>query len=130
MIDEKKPIKEIEKRINFWKDRAATEESEFGAKLKMVMAAEATKILDMVNNQPKVGEWIPCSERPPEYTSNYLVTVMIGSPFGAYKEVRSAIYNTKTGWCVYKSADEIANVIAWAESPKPWEGEEDESGIR
>ena len=88
------------------------------------------EIIKYVQKMPKVGEWIPCSERLPKYTSNYLVTVMIGSPFGSYKEVRSAIYNTKTGWCVYESADEIANVIAWAESPEPWKGEEQNDTTR
>lgn len=77
-----------------------------------------------INAQPKVGEWIPCSERLPEDTSNYLVTVMIGSPFGAYKEVRSAIYNIKTGWYVYKNTDEVVAVIAWKEPSEPWEGAE------
>ena len=129
MIDEKKLIEEIRKRRDYWESKAA-EYDEAGERYEYLMdvcdgkATELTATLSIINEQPKVAEWIPCSERPPEYTSNYLVTVMIGSPFGAYKEVRSAIYNTKTGWCVYESADEIANVIAWAESPEPWKGEE------
>ena len=71
-----------------------------------------------------VDRWIPCSERLPEYTSNYLVTVIIGSEFGAFKSVRSAIYNIKTGWHIDKENNEIIlDVIAWKELSKPWEGE-------
>lgn len=82
-------------------------------------------IRELVKRQQKVDEWIPCNKQLPKYTSDYSVTVMIASPFGAFKTVRSALYNIKTGWCIDKRSDEIiSDIIAWKEPSAPWEGEE------
>ena len=54
MIDEKKLIEDIEKEI------------EFAVKCNMPdMVAGMRQIASIIENQPKIGEWIPCSERLP-----------------------------------------------------------------
>ena len=55
MIDEKKLIEDIEKEI------------EFAMKCNMpAMVAGMRQIASVIEEQPKIGEWIPCSERLPE----------------------------------------------------------------
>ena len=129
MIDEKKLIEEIEKRINFWKNRAATEESEFGAELKMVMVAEATKILDMVNEQPKVGEWIPCSERLPEPYDMVNITAKMPDHKEALVYMGS-IDGSKQWYILGVTNPNDYNVTAWMPLPEPWEGEEQNDTTR
>lgn len=71
MIDEKKLIEEIKKRRDYWESKA-DEYDEAGERYERMMdvcdgkAAELIVILSMIEEQPKVGEWIPCSERLPE----------------------------------------------------------------
>lgn len=57
---------------------------------------EINNIIDIIDAQPKVGEWIPCSERLPEDGATVLATV---------------------------SDDKI---LAWQPLPEPWKGERDE----
>ena len=71
MIDEKKLIEEIKKRRDYWESKAA-EYDEAGERYEYLMdvcngkATELTATLSIINEQPKVAEWIPCSERLPE----------------------------------------------------------------
>lgn len=58
MIDEKKLITYLEKERNYWLRSTAPYSLEV-----MCMCSD---IIDFVSEQPKVGEWIPCSERLPE----------------------------------------------------------------
>ena len=80
-----------------------------------------------LEEQPRVGQWIPCSE-PPKYTGDYLVTVGINRyGFGMYDEVRTANYNTVyEKWTVHEDWENAigTNPIAWMPLPKPYkEGE-------
>lgn len=71
MIDEKKLIEEIRKRRDYWESKAA-EYDEAGERYEYLMdvcdgkATELTATLSIINEQPKVAEWIPCWERLPE----------------------------------------------------------------
>ena len=71
MIDEKKLTEEIRKRRDYWESKAA-EYDEAGERYEYLMdvcdgkATELTAALSIINEQPKVGEWIPVSERLPE----------------------------------------------------------------
>ena len=71
MIDEKKLIEDIEKEFE-------------GVCVYDVTASTAIRdFVEIVDKQPKVGEWIPCSERLPEEYENVLCStcdgdVMIG----------------------------------------------------
>ena len=65
MIDEKKLIEDIEKEI------------EFAMKCNMpAMVAGMRQIASVIENQPKIGEWIPCSERLPEESGTYIVNAI------------------------------------------------------
>lgn len=75
--------------------------------------------------------WIPCSERLPEYTDNYNVTVGIGSMLGYFEEVRTYRYEIFNGknpyrkWIIPNNANEIVNVIAWQNLPTKYSESED-----
>lgn len=121
MIDENKLIAEMEK-LPFIHGRYDKK----NAPPDFISGVESMyeMISELIKRQPKVDEWIPCNKQLPRYTSDYLVTVMTASPFGAFKAVRSAIYNIKTGWHIDKEDNEIiSNVIAWKVAPKSWNGE-------
>ena len=80
-----------------------------------------------LEEQPRVGEWIPCSE-PPEYTGDYLVTVGINRDgLGMSDEVRTANYNTfYESWTVHEDWRNAigTNPIAWMPLPPAYkEGE-------
>lgn len=61
-------------------------------------------------------EWIPCSERLPEKYGEYLITTTyLDEPYVTTDEYFSY------GW-----DDWGRDVVAWAERPKPWRGENDE----
>ena len=65
MIDENKLIEDIEKEI------------EFAMKCNMpAMVAGMRQIASIIENQPKIGEWIPCSERFPEESGTYIVNAI------------------------------------------------------
>lgn len=61
-------------------------------------------------------EWIPCSERLPEKYGEYLITTTyLDEPYVTTDEYFSY------GW-----DDWGRDVVAWAETPKPWKGKNDE----
>lgn len=69
-----------------------------------------------INVQPKVGEWIPCSERLPEDELDVEITYRggmrgVGFYMGGYWR------STVTGMAI--------DVIAWKEPSEPWEGEDE-----
>lgn len=78
------------------------------------------EILDLIDEQPKVGEWIPVEERLPKHYGQYLITA-INDCGGVYMDV--SYYDSQ-----YKSfspdgvEDDIA--IAWMDLPKMYEVKE------
>ena len=107
MIDEKKLITYLEKERNYWLRSTVPHSFEV-----MCMYSD---IIDFVNEQPKVGEWIPCSERLPEDELDVELTYRggmrgVGFYMGGYWR------STVTGMDI--------DVIAWKEPSEPWEGEE------
>lgn len=76
---------------------------------------EINNIIDIINEQPKVGEWIPCSERLPEDDLDVEVTIKDG--------LRDIGYYMHGCWRCRVSGLNI-DVIAWKEPSEPWEGEE------
>ena len=75
---------------------------------------------------PSVQQWIPCDERLPMQTGEYLVTVHYRN-WGYFVDVfgyTPTVYgwydpdNTDFDWSPY--------VIAWMPLPDPWKGEKDE----
>lgn len=149
MIDEKKLIEEIRKRRDYWESKAA-EYDEAGPKYEYLMdmcdgkATELTATLSIINEQPKVAEWIPCSERLPEEEDTCGVVVLAPSrkedrrshplpvpaalrhpaPFVevTFKGGMRGVGYYMNG-CWHSPVTELAiDVIAWKEPSEPWEG--------
>ena len=124
MIDEKKLIEEIQDAINC--DRYE------GYK----PAAVLFEMWDIIKDQPKVGEWIPCSERlPGEEAEQYIRDVYNGKGSLYPCLVTYQIPNHKR-ICIgefYYDIDEKCFInhegreeiycLAWQPLPEPWEGE-------
>lgn len=78
-------------------------------------------LAEVIANLPKVGEWIPCSERLPEDTKTKAITFADGSVDAGY-------YSEEKWWCVGDSTNlevvKTENVIAWKPLPPAYkEGE-------
>lgn len=128
MIDEKQLIKDMKKlkrHYDFFYKKGRSEIDD------VVKSASDTLFKDVIKTaqeQPKVGEWIPCSEYLPENKVNpisndyyeYPVTV----DFNGTLDVRYYKFGDGHWWHGGKCMDDY--VIAWIPRPEPWEGEEDE----
>lgn len=134
MIDEKKLIEDIEKEI------------EFAMKCNMPdIVAGMRQIASVIENQPKTGEWIPCSERLPDDRDNrfYMCTVENHEEdppmFCQYEEEYgfgfwNDIYDEHTLGFVdseFKTNEELGyeKVVAWMPLPKPYRPEEESEQI-
>lgn len=110
LIDEKKLIEELRK----YADELGTVRGE------IELANGVLKAISIINEQPKVGEWIPVEERLPKHYGQYLITA-INDCGGVYMDV--SYYDSQ-----YKSfspdgvEDDIA--IAWMDLPKMYEVKE------
>ena len=112
MIDEKKLINEIKYAIN--------SDKYDGYK----PAAVLCEVYDMIQEQLKVGEWIPCSERLPKTKGNYLVTVTDYD--GRHIEIGYFDPNDLYDVDFWSTG---VDIVAWQPLPEPWEGAEDEKKI-
>lgn len=118
MIDEKKLLRELTQRRLFQDDKG-DEYDETGRNISRDICyniqAELTRIENIIEKQPKVGEWIPVNERLPVAGVDVEVTTESGERKlghhlgGVWYE---AIYTTHI------------SVIAWKEPSEPWKGEE------
>lgn len=82
MIDEKKLLKEIKNRRDFWLSKASKYDEikdEMNTDICDGKAVELEIVMKMIQEQPKADEWIPCSERMPDVSGYYLATFKIGS---------------------------------------------------
>lgn len=102
MIDEKELIKILQKNSIF----------------RIVTNAADKNVYEIIAELPKVGEWIPCSERLPDKEGNYLVTVEVG--MSELRMVKKAVLRNKRWYRIGQNN----KVIAWMELPPCWEGEE------
>lgn len=126
MIDEKKLIEKIRNAIN--------DDRYDGYKPSAVLF----EVFDMILEAPKVGKWIPCSERlPDEEARQYIINNLdgIGYLYPCLLTYRSP--NTENVHVVrfYYDIDmqcfvnhgekmcEKARCIAWKPLPEPWEEE-------
>ena len=100
MIDEKKLIEEIA-------DFKRCQKSENCDYLTGYISA-LSAVEGIISELPKVGEWIPCSERLPSKKGTYLVTVkLFGVTFGRFTGQRNDLHFD-------------SNVIAWQPLPQPY----------
>lgn len=104
MIDEKKLIAEIREKIR---------PESFGEQCNSLDVIYA--MLQLIDEQPKVGERIPCSERLPKEARAVEVTMYDGN------RAIGHFYNRLDTW--FDSINDGAiDVIAWKEPSEPWEG--------
>lgn len=84
-------------------------------------------IIKIVNEQPKVGEWIPCSERLPEKNGMYFITLKdldFNGECHCFTEFR---YYTsrKKKWDEGIERDNPGmEIIAWMPLPEPYKEKE------
>lgn len=121
MIDEKKLIEELKKRVR-------TKRS------KMEILRD---IIPLINGQPKVGEWIPCSDQMPN-CCGYPVLLTVENIFGQrdvckaftnyMKEGKLLFYTNEKEYCSELTSSKLSNAwkpIAWMPLPEPYRmGEE------
>ena len=113
MIDEKKLIEEIKEAVN--DDRYEG----------YVPATVLFEVVDMIREQPAVGEWILCSERLPEERINQITHDFYEYPvtaiFGDVTDVRYYKFGYGHWWLNGQCVDDY--VVAWLPKPEPWKGE-------
>ena len=83
---------------------------------------DSTTIMDIIEEQPKVGEWIPCSERLPKMDKNrkYLVC---GEKGGIYiaEFVCNDVHGESLGMYWWSAKGRYCpNPIAWMPLPEPY----------
>ena len=89
---------------------------------------------DIINNQPKIGEWIPVSEGLPKERDWYLAvfresdTGFILIPRVAEYVGRETKITTKDYWIIIDLSTPVEYIrnlecIAWQPQPEPWKGE-------
>lgn len=105
MIDEKKLIEKL--------DRLEKIASNYRPDVAHVCTNLLCEITDFINEQPKVGEWIPCSERLPKIGERALITT-------TNHGVRFAT-RLKYGWDGYIFPYAMEEVTAWQPLPEPYE---------
>lgn len=88
------------------------------------------RVEQLINNQPKTGEWIPVTERKPELCATYFVSCRheYGSKtFPAYYDVETDTWVKSNGFChhirsIIRTPYEIT---AWQPLSEPYGGEEE-----
>lgn len=114
MIDEKKLKKELREKIC---------PEKFGERCNSLDVIYA--ILQLIDEQPKVNEWIPCSERLPDEGKEVLISYDYDSfdiemTPKRYLGVMIGCYKDSEWWSSDKWID---GVTAWYPLPEPWEGD-------
>ena len=117
MIDEKKLIEVLKQRIaSHEKDAAEID----GCAIEFLrLADEVQAIIEVIEEQPKVNEWISCSERMPEEMQHdlYWTTHEDGSVvLHGYTEKNGFIYNWETE---KEKRKRQGSVIAWKPYTRP-----------
>lgn len=77
------------------------------------------KIIEIVKNEPKVGEWIPVEERLPDAYKTVLITTY-------NQEVRTAFLDGEHYWISDLWTYTFDDVLAWQPRPEHYEVKENE----
>lgn len=105
MIDENKLIEDIEDMMSPF--LFADEEREWALK----------DVIEVIENQPKVGEWIPVEERLPENCSSVLCYSILNG-------VEQGCYNPSTDtWIMFRWGELTGKVTYWQPLPEKPKGE-------
>ena len=121
MIDEKKLIEEI---ADFKRCQKSKNCDYLTGYISALSAVEG-----MIAELPKVGEWIPVSERLPEVGSQVIVSTREGVVYGDIDYGYPWSGSNPKYLCFYKWDDEMwqcfrPDVIAWMPLPEPYKGGE------
>lgn len=110
MIDEKKLLNRLND-VNDFK-MSFTIPKECFEFVKYACETYHKKVCEFINEQPKIGEWIPCSERLPESRKDVLIQ---------YHDIIVVGYFSDTQWYV-SGYDRPVNVpcIAWQPLPEAY----------
>ena len=110
MIDEKKLIESFRASLNTGRD-----------------CFPVDLIVECIEAQPKVGEWIPCSERLPEYSDDLVLVQVSGKPhmnITLLDALCLANYSEDEGWMLELYPEwKTPDVIAWMPLPAPYRPE-------
>lgn len=122
MIDEKKLIEDIHEYFKRHIDNIYCKDADGDKTVILNFNADIHRI---VENQPKVGEWILCSERLPEEKINPVTHDLYEYPvtadFRGVKDVRYYKFGKGHWWHGAGVVDHL--VIAWMPLPEPYREE-------
>ena len=125
MIDEKKLLKEIKNRRNFWVSKASKYDEmndEINTDICDGKAVELEVVMKMIQEQPKIGEWIPCNKKLPGPYDTVIITAKM--PNDKESLVYMGSINAIREWYILGvSNPNDYNVTAWQPLPEPWGGE-------
>lgn len=79
-------------------------------------------MINLVKEQPKVGEWIPVEERLPDKGKDVIVTY-IGYNTGGRFSNGTAFYDFGKWWWSINDSIVKVKIVAWMPLPKEYEGE-------
>jgi len=78
-------------------------------------------VIHYFESQPKIGGWIPCSEKLPKYGQRYLVSVIWEDGNSEAIRVYDAVYGSDGNWHSHDYEIMTCKVIAWQPLPKPYQ---------
>lgn len=141
MIDERKLLEKINDYCSEFDESLEENKSFDGYNIKSICMSVIAEILDLIQDQPKVDEWIPCSERLPEDLMTVNVTWVNRKPQTYYSYIKdkpfvntALRFNGKWYWwsvvtedvlreygeSVMDAIDNGIEVIAWQPLPEPY----------
>lgn len=125
MIDENKLIEELKKSCDYWQECYGIDRFYSLKEMAITHSAkieEVRNIISLIKKQPKISEWIPCSERLPENENRVLATLRIDDECHTIiaRYIRGS-WTPSIGWLTGNE-----EIIAWMPIPEPWKGETDE----
>ena len=123
LIKESDVLKAIDKRI-----KELSKHPEFIRKNGHIDVIGVKKYILAIPSADRPQEWIPCSERMPEYRKIVLISTFWGVKTGfldnteAYGDFWEIIENDAT--------TALHNIYAWMPLPKPWKGADDGEDVQ
>lgn len=74
-------------------------------------------VIRFIGSQPKVGGWIPCSERLPEESGFYMVTKKIKETGNRF--TGKSRFDIEKGW---NDSLDFVDIVAWQPLPEEYHG--------
>lgn len=109
MIDEKRLVEQLNELKDKCWDRAKKENNINFARKQL----DISQVIGIINIQPKIGGWIPCSERLPEENQNVIACFA----HGTVTELR---FYDKKFHGIYDYDEKV--IVAWQPLPEEYHG--------